>query len=215
VPFEAVQAYLPPSAACSPRGHRVVGAVVDGEVCAAATVVIAGGAWSAAFAEQLAVQIPVGPQRGQIIHLRMRGQDVSRWTIVSRFRGHYIVPWPDGRVVVGATRETGSGYDPRLTARGGVHEALGEALRAAPGLADDEIHEMRVGLRPLSADMLPVLGQVPGTSGVYLATGHGPTGLQLGPFSGKVVAELALGRDSGVDLAPLEIARSGRAPERG
>jgi len=187
-------------------GARVTGVVIDGEACPAARVVIAGGAWSKAFGDQLRVRIPVEPQRGQIIHLKMRGVNVSDWTIVNGFRGHYIVPWPDGRVVVGASRETGSGYDPRLTA-GGVREVLTEALRAAPGLVDGEIHEMRVGLRPLAVDGLPVLGAVPAVAGVYLATGHGPSGLQLGPFSGKVVADVALGRDPGVDLDPFRVTR--------
>ena len=187
-------------------GDRAAGAVIDGEVCRAGRVVIAGGAWTSALENQLHVRIPVEPQRGQIIHLRMRDANVGEWTIVNGFRGHYIVPWPDGRVVVGATRETGSGFDPRLTAAG-VREVLSEALRAAPGLADGEIHEMRVGLRPLAADGLPVLGPVPAVTGVYLATGHGPSGLQLGPFSGKAVADVALGRDPGVDLGPFRVAR--------
>ena len=192
--------------ALATEGARVTGVVIDGETCPASRVVIAGGAWTKAFGEQLRVRIPVEPQRGQIIHLRMRGANVGEWTIVNGFRGHYIVPWPDGRVVVGATRETGSGYDPRLTADG-VREVLGEALRAAPGLADAEIHEMRVGLRPLAVDGLPVLGAVPSVAGVYLATGHGPSGLQLGPFSGKIVADVALGRDPEVDLAPFRVTR--------
>ena len=62
-------------------------------------------------------------------------------------------------------------------------------------------------LRPLSADLLPVLGRIPGSDGILLATGHGPTGLTLGPFSGKIVADMALGRDLGADIAPFSITR--------
>jgi D-amino-acid dehydrogenase len=134
------------------------------------------------------------------------GAETTAWTIVIGFRDHYMVPWPEGRVAVGATRETGSGFDPRPTAAG-VREVLAEALRVAPGLADAEILEIRVGLRPLSTDGLPVLGAVPGIEGVYLATGHGPTGLQLGPYSGKVLAALMLGRGLDVDLAPFRPGR--------
>ena len=72
--------------------------------------VIAGGAWSQAFGDQLGVHIPVEPQRGQIIHLGLADTDTSSWPIISAVRGHYMVPWPDGRVVVGATRETGIGF---------------------------------------------------------------------------------------------------------
>jgi len=186
--------------------NRVAGVVVDGATVSAPRVAIAGGAWSQAFSDQLAVPIPVQPQRGQIIHLRKPGVDTTGWPIVSAFRGHYMVPWPDGRVAVGATRETGSGLDPRMTAAG-VREVLHEALRVAPGLADWDIHELRVGLRPLARDGLPILGPVPGIEGVYLATGHGPTGLQLGPYSGKVTADLMVGRAADVDLTPFSVSR--------
>ena len=100
-----------------------------------------------------------------------------------------MVPWPNGRITVGATRETGSGFKPVTTAAG-VHEVMSEALRVAPGLSQAQFKELRVGLRPLTADMSPVLGEIPGVDNIYVATGHGPTGLQLGPYSGKLVAEL-------------------------
>lgn len=187
-------------------GGRVSGVILGQETVSAPRIAITGGAWSAAFGEQLGIQIPVQPQRGQIIHLRMPGTETAAWTIVTGFRDHYMVPWPEGRVAVGATRETGSGFDPRPTAAG-IREVLTEALRVAPGLANWAIQEIRVGLRPLCADGLPVLGAVPGIEGVYLATGHGPTGLQLGPYSGKVVADLMLGGEPDVDLASFRVAR--------
>jgi D-amino-acid dehydrogenase len=64
-----------------------------------------------------------------------------------------------------------------------------------------------VGLRPLTADTLPVLGAVPGITGVFLATGHGPTGLTLGAYSGKVVAAQMLGQPPGTDLRPFSVER--------
>ncbi len=184
----------------------VTGVVVAGETLAAGTVIIAGGAWSSTFATQLGVDIPVAPQRGQIIHLSLPGTDTSTWPMISAFHGHYMVPWHDSRVAVGATRETGSGFQPQTTAAG-IQEVLREALRVAPGLAQAAIGEMRVGLRPLTSDTMPVLGPVPGVQGVLLVTGHGPTGLTLGPYSGKVIAEAALGQPPSTDFRAFEITR--------
>ena len=184
----------------------VTGVVVDGQIVRAATVAIAGGAWSESFGKQLGVNVPVAPQRGQIIHLGLRGTDTSRWPMVSAFHEQYMVAWPDSRVVAGATRETGSGFAPHTTTAG-VRAVLDEALRVAPGLADAEIREIRVGLRPLSADGLPVIGAVPGVAGIFVATGHGPSGLTLGPYSSKVVAEQMLGMTPAADLAPFSMAR--------
>lgn len=188
------------------EGNQVVGVVVDGEEIRAGKVAIAGGAWSKAFGKQLGVHIPVEPQRGQIIHLQLEDVDTANWSVINAFRGHYMVAWEHGRVVVGATRETASGFNPNTTASG-IHEVLGEALRVAPGLADAKLLEVRVGLRPYSVDRLPVLGTVPDVDNIYLATGHGPTGLQLGPYSGKVVADMMLGNDVEDDLTAFHITR--------
>lgn len=185
---------------------RALGVVLDEEVVHASGVVLAAGAWSAALADPLGISLRVAPQRGQIAHLRLAGQPTGDWAIVNGFRGHYIVTWPDGRVVAGATRETDSGFAPVVTAAG-VREVLSEALRLAPGIAGAELQEMRVGLRPLSADDSPVLGRAPGIENLYLATGHGANGLQLGPFSGKLIADLALGRPPAMNLEPFGASR--------
>jgi glycine/D-amino acid oxidase-like deaminating enzyme len=190
------------------EGDRVTGVVVGGDTVPAGAVAIAGGAWSDELGTQLGITLPVAPQRGQIIHLGLRGTDTTRWPMVSAFRHHYLVPWADGRVVAGATRETGSGFTPHTTTAG-VRAVLDEALRVAPGLAGAEIREIRVGLRPLTPDTLPVLGAVPGVAGVFLVTGHGPTGLTLGAYSGKVVGALMLGQAPETDLAPFSVARFG------
>lgn len=190
------------------RDGAVAGVVADGEPYDANAVVVAGGAWSRAFGDDLGVEVPVAPQRGQIAHLDLgvTGADPAGWPMVGGFRGHYLVPWPDGQVAAGATREDDAGFAPHATAAG-VREVLDEALRVAPDLAEARLAEVRVGLRPASADGLPVLGPVPGVTGVYLATGHGPTGLQLGPYSGKLVADLVLDRDPDTDLSPFSVSR--------
>ena len=46
-------------------------------------------------------------------------------------------------MLAGATRETGSGFDARVTA-GGLHQVLDAALALAPGLIDATLVEVRV-----------------------------------------------------------------------
>ena len=186
--------------------NMVTGVIADGTSFSAARIAIAGGAWSRTFGNQLGVQIPIEAQRGQIIHLSLPATDTADWPIVNAFHDHYMVPWPDSRVAAGATRESGSGFNPHTTAAG-VREVLDEALRVAPGLARAQIREIRVGLRPVSADTLPVLGAVPDIANIYMATGHGASGLQLGPFSGKIIAELMLDKTPQLDIAAFHISR--------
>jgi D-amino-acid dehydrogenase len=189
------------SAEITVDGSRATAVRVEGDELPASAVLLAGGAWSSAIADQLGLLVPVHPQRGQILHLELPQTDTTRWPIVVGLHSHYLLTFPTSRVVAGATREDTAGFDYRMTA-GGVHEALSEALRVAPGLAPATLREIRIGLRPASPDGLPVLGRVPGLENVYLATGHGATGLQLGPYSGAAVASLALGAPPDLDLAP-------------
>jgi D-amino-acid dehydrogenase len=143
------------------------------------------------------------PIRGQIVHLDVPGHDTATWPIVQPVFGYYMVPWNDRRVAVGATVED-AGFEPHVTA-GGVHEVLRETLRVMPGLASAQLREVRVGLRPASADDAPILGRV--LDDVYVATGHGANGLLLGPISGRLVADCVLDRESELDLAPFSPAR--------
>jgi glycine/D-amino acid oxidase-like deaminating enzyme len=188
------------------QSGAATGVVAGGAIYAADTIALATGAWSQSFAEQIGASIPIQPQRGQIIHLSLPGAETGDWPVVMGFHGHYMVAWPDSRVVVGATRETGAGFAPHTTAAG-VREVLDEALRVAPGLASAEMREIRVGLRPASPDSLPLLGAAPAARNLYLAAGHGPTGLQLGPYSGKLVADLMLGRAIETDISALDVTR--------
>jgi D-amino-acid dehydrogenase len=181
--------------------------IVDGEALHIPFVVIAGGAWTRRFGEQLGVQLPVGPVRGQIAHLGVADHDTGTWPIVQQVYGHYMVPWADRRVAVGATVED-AGFAPDATA-GGLREITREALRVMPGLAGATFGEVRVGLRPTSIDDSPLLGPLPGIENIYVATGHGASGLLLGPVSGALVADQVLARapSADVDLQPFSPAR--------
>jgi glycine/D-amino acid oxidase-like deaminating enzyme len=200
--------YLQGDAMPVAENGRVTKVDVSGTSLPVGAVIIAGGAWSNTLGDQIGVRLPVYPQRGQIAHLEFPDIDTSRWPIVIGYHSHYLLTFPEHRVVAGATREQDSGYEVRLTA-GGVHEVLSEALRVAPGLATARIVELRIGLRPFSPDKLPIIGRAPGLDNVYLATGHGPAGLQLGPVSSAAVVDLIRGEPPRVDLAAFGAERFG------
>lgn len=185
---------VPGPAQLRASGARVDGAIVAGEALGADAVVVAAGAWSADILRVTGVGIGVEPQRGQILHLALPGARTAHLPAVQPLLGeHYLLPFPDSRVVAGATRETGAGFDPRPTAAG-IATVLAQALELAPGLGDATLREVRVGLRPSSLDGMPVLGALPGHANVLVATGMGASGLTLGPYCGMLVADMVLGR---------------------
>jgi D-amino-acid dehydrogenase len=173
-------------------GRRLLRVEVDGAVdvpCGA--LAVAGGAWSAEMGEWLASPLPITPTKGQIVHLGVAGPS-GDWPIVQPLLTHYLVPWPGGRVACGGTFEVGAGFDPTVTAAG-LHELLRECLTVAPGLAEARYLETRVGLRPTAIDDRPVAGAVPGWQNVWVATGHGASGLLMGPYTAKILAEQITG----------------------
>ena len=193
------------SAEIGRNGDRAT-VTIEGTTVSPEAIVIAGGAWSPALTEAIGFSLPIYPQRGQILHFDLSWADTSTWPILEWFGSHYMLAFPEHRVVCGATREHDSGFDVRMTA-GGVKEVLDIALAIAPGLAPATLAEIRIGLRPFSPDGLPVLGRAPGLENVYLCTGHGPSGLQLGPVSGALTAQLINGEELPLSLAPYRAER--------
>ena len=190
------------------RSGRATGVSLDGEVIEGDAVVAATGAWTTAFLEPAGVTVAVTPQRGQITHIGMEPADTSRWPVVlPGGTGHYLLAFDDSRVVAGATRESGAGFDCRVTP-GGLSEVLREALAVAPGLAGGTYLETRVGFRPVGPDERPLLGQVAGVDGLVVATGLGHSGLTMGPRTGAIAARIALSEPPGVDLAPFNPLRA-------
>jgi len=183
-------------------GRHVTAVEVGGHhnvECAA--LAVAGGAWTAAVGEWLGQALPVGPTKGQIVHLGVEA-DTGAWPIAQPLLTHYLVPWPGGRVACGGTFEPAAGYSVGVTAAG-LQELLRECLIVAPGLADATYGETRVGLRPTSADDRALVGALPGWSNVWVATGHGANGLLQGPYSSRVLAHRIAGADLPGEEAPL------------
>jgi D-amino-acid dehydrogenase len=166
---------------------------------AAGAIVIAGGAWTTELAASFGVPLGLEPQRGQISHLHLAGSDTSTWPSLSPQSDHYMVAFDGGRIVVGATRETGSGFDPRVTAHGQRH-VLDNALTLAPGLGAATLMETRVGLRPMPTDGLPIIGTVGAHASIHVATGFGPVGLTIGPYVGDQLSQRLVTGESDTNL---------------
>lgn len=162
-------------------------------------VVVTAGAWASQILAPLGLLHPVVPQKGQILHFGLNGVDTSRWSVLLPMASHYLLAFDDSRVVVGATRENGKGFDYRVTVEG-QHEVLAAALKFAPGLANAQLIETRIGFRPAIDRLKPILGRVPGIEGLVLGNGLGAAGLTIGPFAGKLLAQLAVGETTELAL---------------
>ena len=168
------------------RGGSVSGvAMTDGRELEADRIVVAAGAWSCSIGGQ-ARQIPVRPMRGQILRLPLEGLPLT--AIVASHAGRYLVPRDDGTVLAGSTMED-VGFDRAITDEGEqlIHESVAELV---PELKNRKPAERWAGLRPISADSLPVIGPDPDLPGLFYATGYGRDGILIAPLAGEIVADL-------------------------
>jgi glycine oxidase len=183
-------------------GGRLTAVNTVGGRLSAGQYLIASGAWSNTLLEQAGWRPGIRPVRGQIALLNT-GVPLFRRVLMHGKR--YLVPRPDGRVLVGATEED-AGFDKRTTACA-VRDLLEFAIRLVPGLADAPLERSWAGLRPGSPDGLPFLGRVPGVENLYVAAGHFRAGIQLSPGTGTLMTELILGRPLTLPIEPFRLDR--------
>jgi glycine oxidase len=173
------------------EGGRVRGVEVDGDVVAAGHVVVAAGSWTG-----LVRGIPIPPETIQPVKGQMLATE-TRPPIFQRIvfgAGGYVVPRPDGRALCGSTMER-VGFHRDVTL-GGLARMTAIATRLAPRLAEAPVRGHWASFRPGTPDDLPLVGGA-GAEGLWLASGHYRNGILLAPVTGRIVADLILGRDPG------------------
>lgn len=149
-------------------------------------VMLANGAWMRHL-----LPVPLESHKGQSLSLKMPNQSSNSPPLLSRVlfgQDSYICPKEDGRIIVGATVEAGS-WDAKVTPAGLLH-ILDHALELVPALADLELEETWVGLRPTTPDRAPILGNVDQWENLYLAGGYWRNGVLLAPKTGYLMAKL-------------------------
>ena len=171
----------------------------SGAAYTAETVVVAAGAWSSMIAG-LPRAIPVEPVRGQMI--AYAGSPLRR--AVYGPTG-YVVPRTNGRTLVGATTER-AGFASFTTAEG-IAKLERTAAEILPQFANVQPAEAWAGLRPMSADLQPVLGVDPDEPRLFYATGHSRNGVLMTPLTGECIAALLASEPPPVDTSGFSIAR--------
>lgn len=160
----------------------------DGERLASDRLVIATGAWSGRWAPE-AVRPPVRPVLGEAVILRSPDRVLCRHTVRTG-RGS-VVPRADSSYWAGTTvLERGFQEAPSAAS---VRAILAHAAGLLPAADAALVVEARSGLRPVSADGRPLVGDV--APRVVVATGHGREGIIHAPACARAVADGLLDGD--------------------
>ena len=162
-------------------------------------VILSTGAWLGHILEPLGYEVDVRPQKGQLRDYQV-DLDMASYSVVMPEGEWDLIPFPGGKLSLGATHENDMGFD--LT----VDETLLDQMVVAaspfyPALAEAISSGERVGIRAYTSDFSPFFGQVPNLSGVYTASGLGSSGLTTGPIIGYHLAQMLQGRSGVLDPA--------------
>jgi len=189
--------------------HRLAGGRVGvhagGRDWDADRVVLAAGSWSSQITVEAADAVPVKPIRGQLIQLQAEPGAITR---VLWGPNGYLVPWPDGSILVGSTVED-VGFDESHT-DDAVARLRAAAAELAPILADAPMTSVRTGLRPRGPDDLPMLGRSTMVPGLIYATAHYRNGVMFAPLTVELVRDLVFDRAHDPALRELDPSRHGK-----
>ncbi len=162
-------------------------------------VILSTGAWLGHMLEPLGYEVDVRPQKGQLRDYQVP-QDMGAYPVVMPEGEWDLIPFPGGKLSLGATHENDMGFD--LTVDEKLLLQMEEAASLYyPSLKGAMISGERVGIRAYTSNFSPFFGLVPNLSEVYTASGLGSSGLTTGPIIGYHLAQMLQGRSGVLDPA--------------
>ncbi|WP_299196600.1 FAD-dependent oxidoreductase [uncultured Erythrobacter sp.] len=165
--------------------------------------VLAAGAISGRLAGYFGRAMPIEPGKGYSITLD-RPKQTPRVPML--FPEHHVGITPfDSGFRIGSMMEF-AGFDSAIPQR-----RLQQLRRSVAHYLVDDLPKNNIeewyGWRPMTWDSLPIIGAMPDTDNVCLATGHNMLGMTLAPATGKLVAEHIQGQIAHIDPTPFSPAR--------
>ncbi|GLK69870.1 NAD(P)/FAD-dependent oxidoreductase [Hansschlegelia plantiphila] len=168
-------------------------------------VVLATGAWTSRLLSPLGVKLPLETERGY--HLMLKGANISpRLPLLLRDGGMAITPMEDGLRLAGTVEIAGLDAPPNEER---ALQLMDRARVVFPSL-EASSHSKWLGFRPSLPDSVAAIGEAPGIPQLFVAAGHGHTGMVGASETGRLVRDLVLGATPMIDPKPYSLQRFGR-----
>ena len=187
-------------------GQRITGVRTDAGLLTADRYVLALGSYSTQMLAPLGIRIPVYPVKGFSITVPITDASKSPESTIMDETHKVAVTRLGDRIRVGGTAQL-SGFDLALDEeRRRTLEFVVTDLFPQGG--DVRQAEFWTGLRPMTPDGTPILGETP-IENLFLSTGHGTLGWTMAAGTGRVMADLISGRQPEISMEGLTVARYG------
>ena len=212
---------VPPAAATEAWARRAeaagarleLGSCVRADEARGDAVLVAAGPWSSTASGPPATRLPLTPIWGVTAQVRLdlrprHALEQAAIDDIAILTGEvppaFAAVTADGVTTIGATF-LAEEPEPEAVAPG----LLERATAFLPGLATAQQVGARACARPVCSDGRPIIGRLPGSERVWLATGNGPWGMTCGPATARIAVDALLGRGSvpgALDVARFAIA---------
>lgn len=199
--------------------NRIIGVELKDKRHYADMVIVAAGVWTPQLLNDIGVEVPITPRRGQILvseklPLIYKSNILSGSYIAAKSGSGNSNPYGvglvmgqtySGNLLIGGSREF-VGFNVSTTAE--VTRLISKAaVNVFPELRHVRIIRTFAGLRPYTPDGLPIMSKVPSYKGLYICAGHEGDGIALAPISGKFMADLICDGFSDLDTFPFSSER--------
>ncbi len=183
-------------------GGRITGVTTATGTVSAETVVVAAGAWSARLLKSLGINVPMETERGY--HVELIKPSIKPNGALMIADGKFVAtPMGDELRLAGLVEFGGLDAGP---SKAPINTLLKRAEIVFPGIEYESNTEW-LGHRPAVSDSLPVMGPVDDHPGLVLAFGHHHVGLTSGPRTGRLIADMVMGKQLNQDMASYNVAR--------
>ena len=179
------------------RAVRTGDGTVEGDA-----FVLCAGAFSRRLTDRLGLGLPLDTERGYHVTCPDPGITVTH-TVMESDNKFVANPMAMGVRFAGMVEMAGVDAPPNPR-RAQVIKRL--AKRMYPNLRLDGATQW-MGRRPSMPDGLPVIGPSPSHDNLWLAFGHGHTGMVGGPMTGRIVAGMITGPMPNIDVTPFRADR--------
>lgn len=164
----------------------------------AATVILATNAYTS----KLWVDAPIEPKRGQVIATSPLSQVVVPFPMYANDGYQYWRQTVEGRLVVGGWRDLD--VPGEVGTRELLHPAIQVSLETFANFLTPSaavVDHRWAGIMGFTPDLFPLVGQVPGYDGVYVAAGYSGHGVSMAFSCGVCVAQQAIGLSAAIPAA--------------